>query len=522
MGCKISLTTTTKSHITMGGDEFSSFRDMSTLERKKTMKQGYQTALSRVYNRPNAKKIATTGFKPSTSKEDITKYYVISEKVIGQGKFGVVRRAKLITNPLKNYAIKTIKKADIKEDVHYLRREIEIFETLDHPYIVKFYEVYQDKECFHFVVEFCEGGSLMDKLHNQICFTEADARRVMYQLLVAVNYLHGRSVCHRDIKPDNTLYELKGKDSTIKLTDFGLSKIDQGYMSLSSVVGTPFYVAPEVIQKKYDSLCDIWSLGVMLYQLLCGKCPFNGPNHSAIFEAILAGDITFKEIAWNVVSSEAKDLIKKMLEKDPSQRINAYRCIEHHWFKASILELETTQPFFLSKESAKQFVEYKPLGFLEFEFLKQMVYMYDSREDIKRLKQAFVFLDEEHDGFINAQQLQSFIEQAMEVELSDKELYRIMESLNLSLPDRISFTEFLAIGADKSILKKEKYVRNIFYKFDCDRDGIISVKDLVESYARFGVDLELTTAKEILSLYSEDKATYKMFKDSMAHIAGFI
>jgi calcium-dependent protein kinase len=523
MGCRQSLSMPTQSHFTMNGGEMSSLRGMSTIHKQQTMREGYQKAISQVYHRPNNKQVTSIQtFKPATSKEDISKYYVISEKIFGQGKFGVVRRAKLTTNPLKNYAIKSIKKGDIKEDVLYLRREIEIFETLDHPNIVNFYEVYQDKDHFHFVVEFCEGGSLMSKLVNELCFTEADTRRIIYQILVAVNYLHGRSVCHRDIKPDNTLLENTHQGSPIKLTDFGLSKLDQGYMNMTSTVGTPSYVAPEVISKKYDSLCDIWSIGIMTYQLLTGRLPFKGKNNTAIFDAILNEEPEYAEKAWVIVSPEARDLVKRILVKDPSHRLNAYRCLEHQWFKQTIQEIRTNAKFYLSKQSAKRFVEYKTVGFLEFEFLKSMVAMYDSREDIKRLKRVFNYLDEEHDGYLNPLQLQTFIEEAMEVDLNDKELYRIMESLNLNIPDKISFTEFLVIGADKSILRKDKYLRNIFYKFDCDRDGIISTHDLVESYARFGVEIDPKLAKEILANFSDDKATYKHFKDAIAAIIGIV
>lgn len=507
MGCKNSKKS--NSFDESIGEDNTSFKELNSLDRLQTSKHIFQRATTKIYQR-NDKPM----MKSTTSGEDILKLYTISKNEFGRGKFGVVRRAKLLTNPHKNYAIKSIAKESIKDDVMYLKREIEIFQTLDHPNIVKFYEVYQDKDHIHFVVEFCDGGNLMGKLSKQICFSEVESKRFVYQILVAVCYLHNMGVCHRDIKPDNTLLDSAGPDPTIKLTDFGLSKLDPGNKGLKSLVGTPSYVAPEIIKKNYNMLCDIWSVGVMLYLFLSGKHPFTGSSSNQVFDAILNQDLSFRDRIWSAVSDNAKDLISKMLTKDPDYRITAAEALKDPWFAQPILELSNAAKSLLTKEFANRFVDYKMKNFFEFEILKMMVFMFDeSREDIKRLKKIFRSLDKDNNGFLELSQLRNFIDQSLNVKVNDREIQKVMDNLNCKTSDRLCFSEFLAIGCDKSLLKREKYVKNIFSKFDTNKDAEIDAEDLVTCYRRFGITLHESYAREILAFDTEEKITFKEFRE---------
>ena len=310
---------------------------LGALSRHETVRDQYRKSMTKIYRSTNVAPLRVT-----TSKEDVTKLYALAPQTCGRGRFGAVTRAKLMTYHHKNYAIKSIRKEDIKEDVLYLKREVEIFQTLDHPHIVKFHEVYQDKDHIHFVVEHCDGGNLMEKLCKQVHFTEKDTKRYVYQILVAVNYLHTLGVCHRDIKPDNTLLETKSQNSVVKITDFGLSKLDSGLGQLHSVVGTPYYVAPEVIGKNYGLKCDIWSVGVMTYLFLCGRHPFRGSNTTEIFESILTDSASFNEPQWSIISPLGTDLVSKMLVKNPTNRISASSALEHQWFHEPIREIYQT------------------------------------------------------------------------------------------------------------------------------------------------------------------------------------
>jgi calcium-dependent protein kinase len=215
-------------------------------------------------------------------------------------------------------------------------RELEILKTLDHPNIIKFYETYKDEKYYHLVMEYCSGGELMEKLAREGKINESMTRKIMKKLFSAVNYLHERGICHRDLKPENFLFMDKGKDTEIKIIDFGLSKIVENLNSLKTIVGTALYVAPEVLRGKYDKRCDNWSLGVILYLLLSGVPPFFGHTNEDIFSKLKNGSWTFRPGEWNGISKEAKDLISRLLVHDPDKRLTSQQASTHIWFKIKL------------------------------------------------------------------------------------------------------------------------------------------------------------------------------------------
>jgi calcium-dependent protein kinase len=193
-------------------------------------------------------------------------------------------------------------------------QEIGILSSLDHPNIIKYHETYQSAKYMYLVMEFCGGGELFDKLtSNNKTFSEASAADIMETLFLAVNHCHHNKVAHRDLKPENIMYSESGK---IKLIDFGLSKRQKGQGQLDTMVGTPYYVAPEVLEGRYGFECDLWSLGVIMYILLSGYLPFSGKATTDVFQKIKDAKVEFKQKEWVSVSKEAKDLIRKLICKD--------------------------------------------------------------------------------------------------------------------------------------------------------------------------------------------------------------
>lgn len=183
---------------------------------------------------------------------------------------------------------------------------------LDHPNIVKLYEIYQDQKNIYLITEYLEGGEVFDLILKTKHFNENIAAKIMKQLLSAVAYCHNKQIVHRDLKPENLLL-VKPDSFDIKVIDFGLSRTFTPEKNMYSKMGTPFYIAPEVLKKKYNEKCDIWSCGVILYILLCGNPPFNGKNDQAIFDSIALGYVSFQGVEWKNVSNQAKIFIKKLL-----------------------------------------------------------------------------------------------------------------------------------------------------------------------------------------------------------------
>ena len=256
--------------------------------------------------------------------------------MIGGGHFGTVRIATPKQDPTVQYAVKSILRADIAKDIKLLEEELAILKTVDHPNIIKFHQSFIDYRYVHIVMEFCNGGELFDRIVAAHRFNEKRASQIMSQMLRAVKHLHEHGIVHRDLKPENFLMNDTSEDSEVKLIDFGLSKRyseAKNSQKMHTVVGTPYYVAPEVLKGSYDKSCDVWSLGIILYVFLCGYPPFEGDNNKEIFKNVLKSQLVFEDQDWATVSKEAKDLISKMLEKDPAKRISAEDCCKHPWFQ---------------------------------------------------------------------------------------------------------------------------------------------------------------------------------------------
>lgn len=191
-----------------------------------------------------------------------------------------------------HYAIKSINKSRITKGPEVLRRELEILQIVDHPNIIKMYDIYEDKKYIHIVMELCTGGDLFDYLLTKGSLTELEVSQIVRKIFLGVNHVHSLNVCHRDLKPENFMLSHKGPNAEIKIIDFGMS-IKFRENEMRSMVGTPFYLAPEMMNETYGKECDYWSLGVIIYLMLVGKQPFAGNNINDIFAKIFHGRFNF-------------------------------------------------------------------------------------------------------------------------------------------------------------------------------------------------------------------------------------
>lgn len=167
--------------------------------------------------------------------------------------------------------------------------------SVDHPNLVKFYEVYEDESYLHLVMELCRGGDLLERLCNAKVYTEATAARVLSKLLLGVNHLHHQHFVHRDLKPENFLFTTDLPDAEIKIVDFGLAVRHEPGVPLKSLVGTPYFVAPEVLRGRYTHSCDVWSLGIVFYMMLTGEPPFTGRTVTEVYQKASMGVIDFNK-----------------------------------------------------------------------------------------------------------------------------------------------------------------------------------------------------------------------------------
>lgn len=243
---------------------------------------------------------------------------------LGRGKFGLVRICKSKATG-EELACKTLPKKT-EENVH---KEVEIMQHLSgHPSVVTLQAVYEDAESLHLVMELCSGGRLIDEMSRNGCYSEQQAAKLIKELIMVIKYCHEMGVIHRDIKPENILRTSTGQ---LKLADFGLSMRVAKGQYLSGVVGSPAYVAPEVLAGTYSEKVDVWAAGVLLHALLIGVLPFRGESVEAIFEAIKQVQLDFHSEKWQSISGLAKDLLSRMLSRDAGKRLSPEEVLSHPW-----------------------------------------------------------------------------------------------------------------------------------------------------------------------------------------------
>jgi calcium-dependent protein kinase len=337
-------------------------------------------------------------------KGNIKENYIIGNK-LGSGAFGFVRIATHKPTGQKR-AIKTIQKETITKDMKEHSKffnEVDILSRADHPNIVKLYEFYEDDKYYHLVTEFVSGGELFDFIIKSRLLSEPIAAHFMKQILSAISYCHANNIVHRDLKPENLLLDRDSPDSLLKIIDFGTSKIFDLGAKMTQKYGTAYYIAPEVLKRDYNEKCDIWSCGVILYILLCGKPPFYGRTDRDILERVQRGHYSMDDAEWTRVSPAAKNLIRKMLQMNIANRISAADALQDEWISSntvnSFRSLEGTGETLnnLKMFRAEQKLQHAVLTFLSSQLI--------SKDESKRLAEHFKRLDKNGDGKLSREEL---------------------------------------------------------------------------------------------------------------------
>jgi len=408
---------------------------------------------------------------------DVHQRYDFEAKELGHGHYGVVR---LATDKVtkEKFAIKTIRKAKVSK-YDALKREIDILRSCDHPNIIKLVEVHEDEKSIHLVQELCTGGELFDRIIQRGHYTEHDAKQIIYKLLLAVNYCHEKGIVHRDLKPENFIFQSEADDANIKVIDFGLSCMGKEQTHfMHTRVGTPYYIAPEVLAKNYTLACDIWSLGVILYILLCGYPPFYGDSDPEIFDRVRKGYYDFDSEEWTIVSDVAKSLIKEMLNMNMDSRPSASQCLSHEWFSDVDLPTSPHTENVLSEgnmASLKDFIHHNKLKKLALGVIAQQL----TEEEIGRLKAVFQSMDKDKTGVVSITELSEAMQKGG-FSMLDDEVKTLLGGLDVNANNRVDYSEFLAATLRRNQFLREERLHRAFDHFDVDGDGKITYENLVD------------------------------------------
>jgi len=397
--------------------------------------------------------------------------YAVEDKVLGTGYNGSVFRARHKTNG-GTYAVKGFHLMGVTGDkLAQLEAEAEIFLSMDHPHVARLVDVYESETHLHLVMECMEGGELFERLSSRKRFTEVDASHAVWQMLLAVNYIHSRGVVHRDLKLENFLYEREDSDH-LKLIDFGFSHIWEPNTKMALSCGTLAYVAPEVLKKSYTSKCDLWSTGVILFILLVGYMPFSG-TEKAQRQAIEKGKYSWKPERWKHVSAEAIDLVQNLLKTDPNARFSAEEALQHAFILKHDKKSDREQ--LVDQGTADALLSFAKASQFRRACMSVMAWSL-TNEERSRVRDMFIAMDTSKQGTITLYELKDCLTKQFKV--TDSEIQPIFDALDTSQNEEIHYSEFLAAMVSTRIAMHDDLLKTTFQRFDVDNSGYITLDNL--------------------------------------------
>jgi len=396
---------------------------------------------------------------------------------IGRGTYGNVYRVlNLKTKEIR--ACKRLSELSI-ENLEKFKSEINFLIKADHPNIIKLYEVFISQHSIYLLMEECRGGNIYDRIMAHIqskrMYAEVDAANIFQQIMSAIEYCHNHGIILKILTPENLLYLNSGseKDNPIKFIDFGFSRVFRIDTKVKSRIAFEYYVSPEVITGIYTEKCDIWSAGVILYILLSGIPPFDGPNNKALYNKISQMKFSFPKDKWGKISEDAKDLIRHMIAPE-NERYNAKQVLDHPWFNnirnTNITNLDFN-PIVLKDYSQSSLIKKIVLLFIASRI---------DENEIKDLKQIFEAFDKNKDGQISYHELKWGLFKINSIYENEDELHEIFENINMNKNGKIKYSEFLAAILQKKIYLKKEILYETFCLFDQDRKGSINKDKLMQ------------------------------------------
>ncbi|KAH0692507.1 hypothetical protein AABB24_007335 [Solanum stoloniferum] len=432
------------------------------------------------------KRVGSAGLKTDSVLQkktgNLKEFFSIGKK-LGQGQFGTTFKC-VEKGTGKEYACKSIAKRKLltDDDVEDVRREIQIMHHLaGHPNVISIKGAYEDAVAVHVVMERCAGGELFDRIIQRGHYTERKAAELTRTIFGVVEACHSLSVMHRDLKPENFLFVDQKEDSLLKTIDFGLSVFFKPGERFTDVVGSPYYVAPEVLKKRYGPEADVWSAGVIVYILLSGVPPFWAENEQGIFEQVLHGDLDFSSDPWPSISEDAKDLVRGMLVRDPRKRLTAHEVLCHRWVQVDgVAPDKPLDSAVLSR--MKQFSAMNKLKKMALRVIAESL----SEEEIAGLKEMFKMIDTDNSGQITFEELKVGLKR-VGANLKESEIYDLMQAADVDNSGTIDYGEFIAATLHFNKIEREDHLFAAFSYFDKDGSGYITADELQQACEEFGI-----------------------------------
>ena len=410
------------------------------------------------------------------------------KKMLGSGSFGCVYEAKntIFGNTV---AMKVIKKDKENElDEQEIRNEIDILKKLSHPNIVKIYEFYVSENHYYIITEFCKEGELFSYIKNK--YSERQLAVLFYQVFSGLWYLHENKILHRDIKLENIMISGKEKDNStgeelfwVKIIDFGTAKIFEKNKKEKDVVGSSYYIAPEVLKQNYNEKCDTWSVGVILYMTLVGRAPFDGKDDEEIIKKINSVDYNKNEPRLVKHSPEVRDLVSKLLEKNTEKRYSAKEALEHPWFSKfggralfSNFDEEEIKPIIdnLLNYSFNSKIQQLVIAFL--------VHNLPNTDSSILILKLFRYFNKSGNCKLSKEELLNGLYAYKPKEEVDKIIDHLFLLLDGDNDGFVEYEEFLRACIKKKQILTSTYLKYAFKFIDKERTGTLNVQKIINAF----------------------------------------
>lgn len=396
--------------------------------------------------------------------------------ILGEGNNCEVR--KCVHRDTKHVrAVKIFNRQIMRLEDEDVIKELNVIKSIDHPNIVRVYEYFVDHRYIFLVMEYCQGGQLQGRITTQLQFTEPQVAFIMRQLLSAVVYMQNIGIVHREITPEKILLEEKSGDINIKIIDFSGSVRSKRRVLGSECMNYLPYLAPEVLTNDPEHYSDLWSCGVLMFVLLSGRLPFEGSTIEEIREKMTAGKYSMSGGLWNSVSSEAKDLIQRILQP-VSCRIQASEALAHAWFTR--FELVRSVPMDFVQRVLGNVLKFHFSTKLQLAALTFISTQVLGLQDTKDLREVFRMMDKNGDGTISKTELVEMYRETMPPSEAAKAVNEIMAHADTDGNGFMSYTEFLRASIDLKAVLTEKLLEEVFSVFDRDGNGTITSQEIMK------------------------------------------
>jgi len=458
-------------------------------------------------------------FLPERFEVDITARYAMDKLTLGEGGYGKVFIARDRELSSRRVAVKKVTKTSSKSVPEALANEIRVMKELDHPCICKLLGTFDQGRVMFFIMELCEGGELFDRI---IANGKIDVRLsadIVGQVSSALAYAHGRSIAHRDIKPENVVFcTADPSDTRVKLIDWGLAFTFLG-APMTSAVGSFTYAAPEVItsenRKEYTEACDLWSLGILTYVMLCGKPPFWGSQSQHLYNA-RAERYPMKGAPWDKMDPDAKEFIKALLKADPTKRMTVAKAIAHPWLTKAA-EAHATDVD--GSEVLSNLKQFSGASTFERMCISAVARQLDHHH-LKDIHSVFRQMDTNGDGVLSFKEISDGFKKIFGADSDEyKQAAELYRSLDVDGSKCIDYTEFCAAGLGQKAHTQDEVTWAAFKAFDTDNSGFIEraelqrVLDLADMQDAWTTDVCNKVSKELMQAFDNDGDGRISFED---------